>query len=108
MERRNVVFTKDGVRVGIRHVNTEKYVDQTQNWVVKAWSLATGKVNDEYVFLFNNTLSLRFPIFRPSCPCIFPLYIVTKWLGKTVVLIFFDVLQVGSEKMTTLPLQRTR
>ncbi|KAL2752206.1 hypothetical protein ACRALDRAFT_1095439 [Sodiomyces alcalophilus JCM 7366] len=47
MEKRNVVFTKDGVRVGVRHVNTEKYVDQTQSWVVKAWNLATGNVEDD-------------------------------------------------------------
>ena len=36
---KNVVFTKDGVRVGVKHVDSEKYVDATQNWVVKAWNL---------------------------------------------------------------------
>lgn len=51
MEKKNVVFTKDGVRVGIKHVATEKYVDQTQSWVVKAWNLGGGKIEDKYASL---------------------------------------------------------
>lgn len=47
MEKKNVVFTKDGVRVGVKHVATEKYVDQTQSWVVKAWNLGGGKIEDK-------------------------------------------------------------
>ncbi|KAL1881360.1 hypothetical protein VTK73DRAFT_4367 [Phialemonium thermophilum] len=44
MGSKNVVFTKDGVRVGVKHVENESYVDKTQSWVVKAWNLAgTGK-----------------------------------------------------------------
>ncbi|OTB12508.1 hypothetical protein K445DRAFT_320948 [Daldinia sp. EC12] len=39
MARRNLVFTKDGLKVGVKHVEQEKYVDATQNWVVKAWNL---------------------------------------------------------------------
>lgn len=39
MGKKNVVLTKDGLRVGVRHVETEKYVDATQSWVVKAWNL---------------------------------------------------------------------
>jgi hypothetical protein len=39
MGNKNVVFTKDGVRVGVKHVETERYVDATQSWVVKAWNL---------------------------------------------------------------------
>ncbi|GAP89863.1 hypothetical protein SAMD00023353_4100420 [Rosellinia necatrix] len=35
---RNVVFTKDGVKVGVKHVENERYVDATQSWVVKAWN----------------------------------------------------------------------
>ncbi|KAI1195681.1 hypothetical protein F5X97DRAFT_238421 [Nemania serpens] len=35
---RNVVFTKDGVKVGVRNVDNERYVDATQSWVVKAWN----------------------------------------------------------------------
>ncbi len=42
MGKQNVVFTKDGMRVGVKHVETEKYVDATQSWVVKAWNLHTG------------------------------------------------------------------
>jgi len=42
MNNKNVVFTKDGMRVGVKHVETEKYVDATQGWVVKAWNLAAG------------------------------------------------------------------
>jgi hypothetical protein len=40
MARKNVVFTKDGMRVGVRHVEQERYVDATQSWVVKAWNLS--------------------------------------------------------------------
>ncbi|KAL2268142.1 hypothetical protein VTJ83DRAFT_2988 [Remersonia thermophila] len=46
MESSNVALSRDGVRVGVRNVGHEKYVDQTQSWVVKAWNLRseeTGK-----------------------------------------------------------------
>lgn len=42
MAKKNVVFTKDGLRVGVKHVEQEKYVDATQSWVVKAWNLGTS------------------------------------------------------------------
>ncbi|KAH0441879.1 hypothetical protein CcaCcLH18_01739 [Colletotrichum camelliae] len=44
MGKKNVVFTKDGVRVGVKHTSNERYVDQTQNWVVKAWNLSGNTV----------------------------------------------------------------
>ncbi|GJC77757.1 hypothetical protein ColTof4_14185 [Colletotrichum tofieldiae] len=44
MGKKNVVFTKDGVRVGVKHTSTENYVDQTQSWVVKAWNLSGNTV----------------------------------------------------------------
>lgn len=40
MGSKNVVFTKDGVKVGVKHMENEAYVDRTQSWVVKAWNLA--------------------------------------------------------------------
>jgi len=40
MGSKNVVFTKDGMRVGVKHLENEAYVDRTQSWVVKAWNLA--------------------------------------------------------------------
>ncbi|PNY25433.1 Uncharacterized protein TCAP_04621 [Tolypocladium capitatum] len=46
MGKKNVVFTKDGVRVGVRHVQNEKYVDATQSWVVKAWNLGSSKEDE--------------------------------------------------------------
>ena len=52
MGNKNVVFSKEGVRVGIKHVETEAYVDKTQSWVVKAWNLS-GESKDKskkYVF----------------------------------------------------------
>ena len=50
MGKKNVVFTKDGVRVGVRHVQNENYVDKTQSWVVKAWNLGQPKPDaDLYV-----------------------------------------------------------
>ncbi|KAF7555047.1 hypothetical protein G7046_g6658 [Stylonectria norvegica] len=43
MGKKNVVFTKDGLKVGVKEVQTENYVDATQSWVVKAWNLGTAK-----------------------------------------------------------------
>ncbi|KAF4978406.1 hypothetical protein FZEAL_5197 [Fusarium zealandicum] len=43
MGKKNVVFTKDGVKVGVKQLKQENYVDATQNWVVKAWNLGTAK-----------------------------------------------------------------
>ena len=36
-----MVFTKDGMKVGVKDVNTESYVDTTQSFLVKAWNLST-------------------------------------------------------------------
>ncbi|KAI0121668.1 hypothetical protein BJ170DRAFT_132253 [Xylariales sp. AK1849] len=41
MAKKNVVFTKDGLRVGVKHVEQERYVDATQSWVVKAWNMGS-------------------------------------------------------------------
>jgi hypothetical protein len=40
MGKKNVVFTKEGLKVGVKHVENEKYVDTTQSYVVKAWNLS--------------------------------------------------------------------
>ncbi|KAL2107458.1 hypothetical protein VUR80DRAFT_5179 [Thermomyces stellatus] len=40
MSRRNINFSKDGMRVGVRPIGNESYVDRTQRWVVKAWELS--------------------------------------------------------------------
>ncbi|KAI1763700.1 hypothetical protein GGR53DRAFT_496650 [Hypoxylon sp. FL1150] len=40
MAKKNMVFTKDGLKVGVKHVEQERYVDATQSWVVKAWNMA--------------------------------------------------------------------
>ncbi|KAI3393538.1 hypothetical protein diail_4174 [Diaporthe ilicicola] len=48
MGKKNVVWTKDGLKVGVKHVESEKEVDATQRWVVNAWNLRsdkTGKKN---------------------------------------------------------------
>lgn len=47
MGKKNVVFTKDGVRVGVKHVQQEKYVDATQSWVVKAWNLGETREDED-------------------------------------------------------------
>lgn len=47
MGNKNVVFTKDGLRVGVKHVKTEEYVDKTQSWVVKAWNLSGESTKDK-------------------------------------------------------------
>ncbi|KAM0195598.1 hypothetical protein ACHAPA_007450 [Fusarium lateritium] len=41
MGKKNVVFTKDGVKVGVKQIKNENYVDATQGWFVKAWNLGT-------------------------------------------------------------------
>lgn len=44
MGKKNVVFTKDGVRVGVKYVENDNYVSKTQRWVVKAWNLGSEEV----------------------------------------------------------------
>ena len=44
MGAHNVVLSRDGMRVGVRHMEDEKYVDATQSWVVKAWNLSGSGV----------------------------------------------------------------
>jgi hypothetical protein len=41
MQSKNVVFTKDGMKVGVKHLKNENYVDTTQSFLVKAWNLST-------------------------------------------------------------------
>ncbi|PVI00094.1 hypothetical protein DM02DRAFT_495049, partial [Periconia macrospinosa] len=40
MEKKNVVFTKDGAKVAVREVKTEDYEDRTQRAFVKTWNAA--------------------------------------------------------------------
>jgi hypothetical protein len=40
MEKKNVVFTKDGAKVGVREVSAEQYADKTQRAFVKTWNAA--------------------------------------------------------------------
>ena len=40
MQDKNVVFTKDGMKVGVKELKTESYVDKTQGFLVKAWNLS--------------------------------------------------------------------
>ncbi|KAK6579930.1 hypothetical protein PZA11_007638 [Diplocarpon coronariae] len=40
MENKNIVLTKDGVRFGVKELQNENYVDNTQSIMVKAWNLA--------------------------------------------------------------------
>ena len=46
MNKKNVVFTKDGVKVGVRHIEDEKYLDKTQRLVVKAWNMGNSTVDE--------------------------------------------------------------
>ncbi|KAI9800221.1 MAG: hypothetical protein M1825_004205 [Sarcosagium campestre] len=41
LEKKNVLFTKDGMKVGVKEVKNESYVDKTQSVLVKAWNLST-------------------------------------------------------------------
>ncbi|KAL6707858.1 hypothetical protein ACN47E_003758 [Coniothyrium glycines] len=40
MEKKNVVFTKDGAKVGVKEVTSEAYTDKTQRAFVKTWKAA--------------------------------------------------------------------
>lgn len=40
MEKKNVVFTKDGAKVGVKEVSAEEYADKTQKAFVKTWNAA--------------------------------------------------------------------
>ncbi|KAJ4303219.1 hypothetical protein N0V90_002112 [Kalmusia sp. IMI 367209] len=40
MEKKNVVFTKDGAKVGVKEVRAEDYADRTQKAFVKTWNAA--------------------------------------------------------------------
>ena len=41
MKKKNVVFTRSGLKVGVKEVRNERYVDKTQSILVKAWNLST-------------------------------------------------------------------
>lgn len=43
MGKKNVVFTKDGLRVGVTQVRHENEVDATQKYFVNAWNLRANK-----------------------------------------------------------------
>lgn len=43
MGKKNVVFTKDGLRVGVKHVESEREVDSTQKYFVNAWNLRANR-----------------------------------------------------------------
>lgn len=40
MEKKNIVFTKDGARVGVKEMRAEDYADKTQRAFVKTWNAA--------------------------------------------------------------------
>ncbi|ORY00609.1 hypothetical protein BCR34DRAFT_494489 [Clohesyomyces aquaticus] len=40
MEKKNVVFSKDGMKVGVKEVRPEDYADRTQRAFVKTWNAA--------------------------------------------------------------------
>lgn len=43
LEKKNIVFSKDGAKVGVKEVNTEDYTDRTQRAFVKTWNAAQGE-----------------------------------------------------------------
>ncbi len=47
MGDKNVVFTKDGVRVNVKNIENESYLDRTQSVFVKAWELGTASGANE-------------------------------------------------------------
>ena len=43
LEKKNIVFSKDGAKVGVKEVNAEDYTDRTQRAFVKTWNAAQGE-----------------------------------------------------------------
>ncbi|KAL9091267.1 MAG: hypothetical protein Q9165_004901 [Trypethelium subeluteriae] len=41
MEKKNIAFTKDGMKVGVKEIRDEEYADKTQSVLVKAWNSAS-------------------------------------------------------------------
>ncbi|KAF2232826.1 hypothetical protein EV356DRAFT_504833 [Viridothelium virens] len=41
MEKKNIAFTKDGMKVGVKEIKDEEYADKTQSVLVKAWNTAS-------------------------------------------------------------------
>ncbi|KAK8242483.1 hypothetical protein IWZ00DRAFT_378239 [Phyllosticta capitalensis] len=41
MEKKNVTFSKDGMKVGVKDRSSEDYTDKTQSMLVKAWSFTS-------------------------------------------------------------------
>ncbi|RQM07615.1 hypothetical protein DH86_00002073, partial [Scytalidium sp. 3C] len=41
MEDKHVMITKDGVKVQVKELKNESYVDKTQSVLVKAWNLSS-------------------------------------------------------------------
>ncbi|TKX21586.1 hypothetical protein C1H76_6082 [Elsinoe australis] len=41
MEKKNIVFTKDGVKVGVKELSAEESADRQQNYLVKAWNYSS-------------------------------------------------------------------
>ena len=42
MEKKNIVFSKDGARVSVKEMKAEDYADKTQRAFVKTWNAAQG------------------------------------------------------------------
>ncbi|KAG9574024.1 hypothetical protein KCU77_g14958, partial [Aureobasidium melanogenum] len=38
MEKKNVMFTKDGMKVGVKEMSEEEYADRTQSVLVNTWN----------------------------------------------------------------------
>ncbi|ROV89321.1 hypothetical protein VMCG_09658 [Cytospora schulzeri] len=48
MGKKNVVWTRDGLKVGVKHVESEKEVDATQKYLVNAWNLRHNRAQHEH------------------------------------------------------------
>ena len=44
MEKKNVVFSKDGAKVAVKEVKAEDYADRTQKAFVNTWNAAQDSV----------------------------------------------------------------
>ncbi|KEF62437.1 uncharacterized protein A1O9_00409 [Exophiala aquamarina CBS 119918] len=49
LERKNVSFGRDGMKVGVKELSVEQQEDKTQSVLMKVWNNASGSLNDPKV-----------------------------------------------------------
>lgn len=85
MSRHNVNFSKGGMRVGVRSIGNENYVDKTQRWVVKAWELSGNAPPGEEANGNGDERRRRYVQFAPSVDWDSRTPQVPSWFGSLTI-----------------------